>query len=76
MPQVARRNMESFQRIDQVFNRQVMGEDVEHPQGIADLPGVAEILNGVKGPGSVNKAEGPPEGPIRADPVVLAVLGQ
>ncbi len=35
-----------------------------------------DILDGIKGPGMVNKTEGPPEGTVGVDDVVPAIFRQ
>ena len=49
---------------------------MEPAQGIADFLGVPEILDGVKGHGGVNEAQGPPERPAGVNHVIPALPGQ
>ena len=61
MAQVAGRDVKAFQCIHESVGGQVAEEVVEHAEGQANFLGVFTILDGLKGLGSVNKANSTPE---------------
>ena len=66
--------MEPGQRIGQAGGRQIADQKVKYSQGITNFASVATTLNSVERLGRRDKAQGPPEGALRIDPVIQAIL--
>ena len=67
--------MKPGQGVSQAGWGQVAQERLEQPQGVTHLPGVLQVPDDLQGLGIFDKAEGPPEGAPRVEPVVGAVPG-
>ena len=76
MLKIAGGYMESFQRIGQSADGQVVDEIMEQGQGKADFPGMPAMSEGIVGPGVVDKAAGPPERSLGIDPKVTPLFRQ